>query len=147
MFLLTWTIYWNHLGPSILRLEEVCRRHNYTVSLSNFDAILLEFDFIGCVPLFVIHIIVFIVCVPINPAKCASFDPFATPTLATMNHEINEFDRKHPELKGTTPAIEKTSLNQFIVDFRKNFLNPLYSTIRSEFRESAEKEAAATGDW
>ena len=87
------------------------------------------------------------VCVPINPSKCESFDPFATPTLATMNYEINEFDRKHPELKSTTPAIEKTSLNQFIVDFRKNFLNPLYTTIRAEFRDAAEKDAATTGDW
>lgn len=87
------------------------------------------------------------VCVPIDPLRAEDFDPFATPTLATLNYEINEYDRINPELKSITPAIEKTSLHSYIVDFRKKFLNPLYTTVRSEFRDAAEQDAANNGDW
>lgn len=86
------------------------------------------------------------VCVPIDPATAEQFDPFAVPTLASLCEEINRFDAENPEQKGK-PDVEKTSLQQYLVRFEKVFLTPLYSLVRAEFREHAERQAAHTNEW
>jgi DNA primase small subunit len=87
------------------------------------------------------------VCVPIDPENVDAFDPFTTPTLLSMNSEINSFDMANPDQKHTTPDLHKTSLRHYVDFFNRSFLLPLYSSIRSESRELAEQHAAYNGDW
>ena len=101
---------------------------------------------------FVVHPKTGRVCVPIDPNNCDSFDPFAVPSLSKMSDEINEYDASHAVKEQSSndkkvSDLEKTSLYQHVKFFEKSFLAPMYSRIRKAFRETVEREAAATGDW
>ena len=85
--------------------------------------------------------------VPIDPNNCDSFDPFAVPSLSKMSDEINKYDASQQDSDKKVSDLEKTSLHKHVKFFEKSFLAPMYSRIRKRFREMAEKEAAATGDW
>jgi hypothetical protein len=68
-----------------------------------------------------------------------------------MCDEINKYDAtqksEEQETKKAVSDLEKTSLHKHVKFFEKYFLAPMYSRIRKNFREQAEKDAAATGDW
>jgi hypothetical protein len=67
-----------------------------------------------------------------------------------MSDEINKYDASQQDQSSSDKKVsdlEKTSLHKHVKFFEKSFLAPMYSRIRKNFREMAEKEAAATGDW
>ena len=64
-----------------------------------------------------------------------------------MSDEINKYDASQQDSDKKVSDLEKTSLHKHVKFFEKSFLAPMYSRIRKRFREMAEKEAAATGDW
>jgi DNA primase small subunit len=72
------------------------------------------------------------VCVPIEAAAAADFNPMAVPTLRSLVGEINAFDKAHAALTAAdaTPDVAKTSLGPYMASFDKNFLDPLYRDIR-----------------
>ena len=67
-----------------------------------------------------------------------------------MSDEINKYDASQQDQSSSDKKVsdlEKTSLHKHVKFFEKSFLAPMYSRIRKRFREMAEKNAAATGDW
>ncbi|GBG30523.1 DNA primase small subunit [Hondaea fermentalgiana] len=92
---------------------------------------------------FVIHPKTGKVCVPIlDVANADAFDPNDVPTLPKLADEINAAD---PNMEG--PLYLQTSMKPYLEGFEKQFLKPLYNTIKREWREANEKLAAESGDW
>ncbi|CAI5975510.1 unnamed protein product, partial [Closterium sp. NIES-64] len=65
------------------------------------------------------------VCVPIDPANCADFEPSQAPTLNQLMNEINAAHRGPDGAAAAAMGIESTSLAPFIEIFRSTFLRPL----------------------
>ncbi|CAI5514915.1 unnamed protein product, partial [Closterium sp. Naga37s-1] len=66
------------------------------------------------------------VCVPIDPANCADFEPSQAPTLSQLVGEINAAHRASDgSAAAATAGIESTSLAPFMEIFRSTFLRPL----------------------
>ncbi|CAI7929209.1 unnamed protein product [Closterium sp. NIES-54] len=67
------------------------------------------------------------VCVPIDPANCADFEPSQAPTLSQLVGEINAAHRASDgsAAAATAAGIESTSLAPFMEIFRSTFLRPL----------------------
>lgn len=76
---------------------------------------------------FVVHPKTGKVCIPIDPATCAEFDPTeSVPTLQTLMKELNAVDQDQtPE--GAVRDNEKTSLAPSVKYFKEKFLKPLLS--------------------
>lgn len=74
------------------------------------------------------------VCVPIDVANMAAFDPFKVPTLGQLHEELDSD-------KGAT------SMNKYVDFFESSFLKPLALAAKRKQREARESDAAMTGDW
>ncbi|GJP48150.1 hypothetical protein CLOM_g7427 [Closterium sp. NIES-68] len=92
------------------------------------------------------------VCVPIDPANCADFEPSQAPTLNQLVEEINAAHRPPDGNSAATSGIEATSLAPSINFFRESFLQPLLAASKEEL-EAAHKQklhnvaGARTVDW
>ena len=63
------------------------------------------------------------VCIPLDPKKAETFDPFNCPTVRILEEEINEFDNDPENANRTvTSDAEKTSLQASIEFFERDFL-------------------------
>jgi DNA primase small subunit len=103
------------------------------------------------------------VCVPIDPDTCETWDPHTVPTVASLAVELDSFGtggmamETDGEVDGGNQKrvkvddVSKTSLKPYMHFFEEKFLAPLYSEIRSEFREeqmdARDANAAETGQW
>ncbi|KAI8089598.1 uncharacterized protein BX664DRAFT_333431 [Halteromyces radiatus] len=77
------------------------------------------------------------VCVPIDPNNCESFDPLATPTLATLCKELNEYTPSSAnDTERKMPDFKKTSLKPYIDIFEK-FVNAMVLETQRVKREEA----------
>mmetsp|Transcript_14989 Transcript_14989/g.29178 ORF Transcript_14989/g.29178 Transcript_14989/m.29178 type:complete len:483 (+) Transcript_14989:156-1604(+) len=93
---------------------------------------------------FVIHPKTGKVCVPIlDVANSHEFDPDAVPTLPKLVDEINAAEVSID----SSDLYKHTSMKPYLDGFEKQFLKPLYNTIKREWREENEKSAAERGDW
>jgi DNA primase small subunit len=101
------------------------------------------------------------VCVPISSSSpFESFDPFNVPTLSSLCAEIDrsgaasqqqqqqreEEEGGKMEEEGASQTIE-TSLDQYVRNFEREFLNPLGQSLRREFRARREEIAGTMVDF
>ena len=86
------------------------------------------------------------VCVPIDPARASSFDPFAVPTVRSLCEQVDNYDRLHPTTSSSSsssgvsdgpvaataaiPDLEKTDMKEALVTFERSFMKSMWSTIR-----------------
>mmetsp|Transcript_6043 Transcript_6043/g.10587 ORF Transcript_6043/g.10587 Transcript_6043/m.10587 type:complete len:463 (+) Transcript_6043:37-1425(+) len=82
------------------------------------------------------------VCVPIDADTCEDFNPLSVPTLGTLCNQLDNYATPE-EVKD----FEKTDLKQYIDGFDKDFLGPLYKSIRAKARQEAESMSAIRNDW
>jgi len=91
------------------------------------------------------------VCVPIDPQSAEDFDPFSVPTVRTLCEQVDIYDRKHGATSSSGVSdvqdFEKTDLKSSIDCFKRTFMQPLWSSIRQEHRERAEKNSVISGDF
>ena len=92
------------------------------------------------------------VCVPIQAEEIDSFDPFAVPNLGQLMQELDDFEKQHQDdgdkqARSSIPNWKKTSLKPYFEPFVKNFLEPMQKEFRSQERDTAEREAAISGDF
>ena len=85
------------------------------------------------------------VCVPIDAKTVDQFDPFAVPTLAQLEQELNDYARAKKE--DTEYEWQKTSLKPYFEGFQKDFLSPLQKEWKRQERDQADQEAAMRGDF
>eukprot|EP00753_Platysulcus_tardus_P005200 PLAT12986.1.p1 GENE.PLAT12986.1~~PLAT12986.1.p1 ORF type:complete len:472 (+),score=148.52 PLAT12986.1:116-1417(+) len=87
------------------------------------------------------------VCVPFLAEQVFQFDPFTAPVLSQLEAEINDYDAGLSlEERRAVPDWEKTSIAD-AVRLLSDFVDGMKADLRRSFRESAERVAAATGDW
>ncbi|CAI7838842.1 unnamed protein product [Closterium sp. NIES-53] len=86
------------------------------------------------------------VCVPIDPANCADFEPSQAPTLSQLVGEINAAHRASDgsAAAATAAGIESTSLAPFMEIFRSTFLRPLLAASKGEL-EAVHKHKLHSG--
>jgi len=88
------------------------------------------------------------VCVPVDTATFAAFDPFRVPTLARLMTELDEYEaRGGARDEGVVHDWQKTSLRGPFEKFRKDFLVPLLDDERRAQRGARERTAAVVGDF
>ena len=78
------------------------------------------------------------VCIPIDPKKADSFDPFSVPTVRSLCQEIDDFDRLHPGEGAVTGDTEKTSLKDAVEVFKNTFMSDMWKSIKADFRAKQE---------
>lgn len=92
------------------------------------------------------------VCVPIDASRAERFDPFTVPTVRSLCEEVDSYDAS----QGSNAAmdgeegvsdLQKTALKDAVDLFNRGFLRELYETIRREFREKADQNAAMNMDF
>jgi DNA primase small subunit len=89
---------------------------------------------------FVVHPKTGRVCVPINAAMAAQFDPLAVPTVLQLIAQIDEYDKQHPATAATTPHWKKTALAPYQELF-EFFLGELQkSTCAERLRDAQAKQ-------
>ena len=83
------------------------------------------------------------VCIPIDPKKVETFDPFNCPTVRVLEEEINDFDMDPENANNTIMSdTEKTSLQASVEFFERDFLEGLRVTARKEARDRADRKGA-----
>lgn len=87
------------------------------------------------------------VCVPIEVANVASFDPFDVPTLAQLMKELDEYEARSDKDESIVYDWQKTSLKEPFEKFQKEFLLPLLNEERKIVRDERERKAAVVGDF
>ena len=87
------------------------------------------------------------VCVPINPTKADTFNPFSVPTVRILEDEINSFDADTANSDKNVSDLEKTSLKDSIKIFETTFLDGLKDVVGREARDRAEKQRAMQIDF
>lgn len=92
------------------------------------------------------------VCVPIDPEHADDFDPFTVPTVRSLCHEIDEYDRLNPKTgdekeEDDVSDADKTSLKDALAVFNSSFMKGMWTTIRAGFREKDDQISAANVDF
>mmetsp|Transcript_18869 Transcript_18869/g.31489 ORF Transcript_18869/g.31489 Transcript_18869/m.31489 type:complete len:450 (-) Transcript_18869:230-1579(-) len=91
------------------------------------------------------------VCIPIDPQQADDFDPFAVPTVKSLCEQVDAYDRKHDDSVGeggeSIRDIDKTDMKLAMDCFDKTFMQPLWSSIRREFRKKNEFDSAMSGQF
>jgi len=86
------------------------------------------------------------VCIPIDPTKADTFDPFSVPTVRVLEEQINAYDRD-PSNPTDTPDLDKTDLAAAIRNFESTFLEGLKATVRKQARDRADRRSAMQVDF
>ncbi|KAJ3265272.1 primase, DNA, polypeptide 1 (49kDa) [Chytriomyces hyalinus] len=79
------------------------------------------------------------VCIPIDPKKADSFDPFQAPKVSDLVEQIADFDLSNPESARTVPHYQKTSMKAHVEYFRK-FVEELEEEAKEVFRARRAEE-------
>ncbi|KAI9332377.1 hypothetical protein BDR26DRAFT_806422 [Obelidium mucronatum] len=79
------------------------------------------------------------VCIPIDPKKCDTFDPFQAPKLVDLVNEIAEFDMANPDQMGKLADYQKTAMKPHVEYFRK-FVEGLEEEAKEKMRLRREEE-------
>lgn len=99
---------------------------------------------------FCIHPKTGFVCVPIDPDKCAEFEPSKAPTLATLLDEINArrqtMGKDSMQGQATASDTERTSMGPYITFFRERFLNPLFASAKEDLEVAHKQKLKASAN-
>jgi len=76
------------------------------------------------------------VCIPIDPAKCDSFDPMTVPTILQLTDEIDRFEKEEKD-KNVSKDYKKTSLREPMKVFDE-FLSKLSENWRGKLMEKSD---------
>jgi DNA primase small subunit len=87
---------------------------------------------------FVVHPKTGRVCVPIDPFRAESFDPFAVPTISQLTNEIDKFDKEESN-KNVKQDYKKTSLREPLQVFNE-FLSKLGETWKGKMIENSDAQ-------
>jgi len=82
------------------------------------------------------------VCVPINPTKADSFNPFEVPTVRALASQIDKYDADPANVGSEVTDTEKTDMIKALDVFEKTFLEGLRATVREEARDRQQKQSA-----
>lgn len=79
------------------------------------------------------------VCIPIDPNKAESFDPFSVPTISQLADEIDKFAKEEGKHKRVTEDYKKTSLREPMNVFNA-FLSGLGETWKGKRIEASDSK-------
>lgn len=89
------------------------------------------------------------VCIPIDPLLADEFNPFTVPTVRTLCEQVDSYDKNHEVSLDDNDVLdfEKTDLKSSIDCFEKTFMQPMWTSIRRDFRGKLEKGSAVNGNF
>lgn len=94
------------------------------------------------------------VCIPIDPEYADDFNPFTVPTVRSLCHQVDVYDREHSNQssvsrseEGEMADIEKTDMKGALEVFNDSFMSKLAGAIRRNLRDKAERVAAYNGEF
>ncbi|KAJ3064418.1 primase, DNA, polypeptide 1 (49kDa) [Podochytrium sp. JEL0797] len=79
------------------------------------------------------------VCIPIDPSKCDTFDPFTAPKLSDIVNEIAVYDLANRDASVKIPDYQKTSLKPH-VEYLKRFVDGLEVEAKQILRDRRDEE-------